>query len=302
MIIWMIVCFGILYQTFYLLVKHYNIGLQPIREDGPAHHHRKEVFTMGGVLFVLAALVQAIFSGFHPLLQAMVGYGILGLYDDFAKVYYQDTYKGLSPKKKFICQWLLAFWLVWQVPYDGYVNVFGLQVYIGLLYPLFSAFVVVASSNAYNLMDGVDGLAVTQGLLLLSGFWLYIVQYGDVSIITMTTFLWAAMFAFFCFNVHPAKMFMGDVGALSVGATLGLLSVILKIEFLFAVISLVMVFETISVFIQVIGYKLGYGRFFKMAPFHHHLELSGWTENQIVRWAACITCSLIMICAYVLRY
>lgn len=248
---------------------------------------------------VIGTVIQCSFNRelFHPVCLTLIGYGVLGLYDDMQKIRTKNNYGGLSPTYKFLLQWLLALTIVSMLSLDTQVSFLGYKVILSQSYRFFAAFIMVASSNAYNLTDGLDGLAATQGLILLFGYGVLAIatQHPVINIIVP---LWIMLFGFYSVNYYPAKLFMGDVGSLSIGAVLGLLAIILKVEILFAFAASVMVFEVISVVLQVGFYKMGYGRIFKMAPFHHHLELCGWGEIKIVKVASAITMGLLYLCTY----
>ncbi|MCP8352541.1 phospho-N-acetylmuramoyl-pentapeptide-transferase [Candidatus Synchoanobacter obligatus] len=277
-----------MYNILISLIGHYVgrqclLGLaQPIREDGPKSHLKKSVPTMGGLIFILLTLVLCFQSGIlsHPLCQVLVGYGFLGLYDDGHKVYYGSS-QGISASRKFLYQWGLAFAVVSQLPVHP-LNVFGYVLNLGGFFYIFSSFIIVASSNAFNLTDGIDGLAVSQGILVLLFFGVLALATGSEELVTFSMILISSLVGFMCFNLYPAKLFMGDVGSLAVGAVLGLYAVLLHCEILYALVALVMVIETISVILQVYYYKRYKVRVFKMAPIHHHFEIIGWSETKIV--------------------
>jgi|AntRauTorckE5430_2_1112549.scaffolds.fasta_scaffold00597_10 phospho-N-acetylmuramoyl-pentapeptide-transferase len=288
--------------SYYIGIVVLRSYVQPIREDGPSHHHLKDqIPTMGGCIMIVGALMQFCYKGylFHPLSIALFGFGLIGLYDDLCKVRYKNTYAGLIPKHKFFLQILLASVALSLSDLDTSILFFGHLIHLGRIYWVFAAFIIVATSNAYNLTDGLDGLAATQGLLLLFGFGVLSIGFKEFVLFEMISALWIMLFGFLWVNAHPAKLFMGDVGSLSIGAVLGLLAILLKVEIAFAIASAVLVFETISVILQVSFFKMGYGRIFKMAPFHHHLELSGWSESQIVWYMAVITLLMLVISTYV---
>lgn len=293
--------FLIAIMSYYIAIYILKSYVQPIRVDGPNHHNVKgKTPTMGGLVMILGALIQFVYKGnfFHPITWTLMGFGLIGLYDDIQKVMHKDTYKGIAPKIKFILQWVMAFGVLSLLPLDSQVTFFGYSLSLGSFYILFASFIIVATSNAYNLTDGLDGLAATQGLILLFGFGVLAIAKNDLILIEMITALWIMLFGFYCVNYYPAKLFMGDVGSLSMGAVLGLLSVLLKVELAFALAASVLVGETVSVILQVFFFKMGYGRIFKMAPFHHHLELSGWHETRIVRVASAFTIFMLYIGSY----
>lgn len=281
--------------SFYFTTRLFANYAQPIRDDGPRQHLKKAATpTMGGAIIILGALYQLYYLDLllHPVTQALVMFGFIGLYDDLKKLFYKNS-RGLSAKVKFILQWVAALVIVLQLPALGEVSLFGYIIDIGPIYILFASFVIVATSNAYNLVDGIDGLAASQGLLLLFFFGAFSMAKQDLQLVHESMVLIVMLAGFLLFNFHPAKLFMGDVGALSLGAALGVFAVMLKIEFLFAATALILVIETCSVILQVTLFKMGKGRLFKMAPYHHHLELSGWSENQIVCLFSFVTIILI---------
>lgn len=287
--------------SYYIAIYVLKSYVQPIRVDGPKHHNVKEnTPTMGGLVILTGALIQFTVLGcfWHPITWTLMGFGFIGLYDDVQKVMNKDTYKGIAPKFKFLLQWVLAFWVLWMIPLDTQVSFFGYVLDLGHWYIIFASFIIVATSNAYNLTDGLDGLAATQGLILLFGFGVLAIAKNDLMLVEMITAMWIMLFGFYCVNYHPAKLFMGDVGSLPLGAVLGLLSVLLKVELAFALAASVLVGETVSVILQVFFFKMGYGRIFKMAPFHHHLELSGWHETWIVRLASVLTIFMLYLGSY----
>ena len=271
--------------------------IQPIRDDGPVSHQNKRVPTMGGIAIVVVVLLQFYARGvtmvFHPYMQLLVGLGGLGLYDDIKKLYYNNS-RGLSAKWKFLLQCGISLGVLYQLPLDSQVAVGRWVLDLGWFYPIFAMLVMVSSSNAFNLTDGLDGLAASQAIILfifLGAVGLALNQGMEAAtceamIVALLGFLWI--------NRHPAKAFMGDVGSLPIGGLMGLMAVMLKVELLFAVIACVLVWETISVIIQVVWFKMGRGRFFKMAPYHHHLEILGWSEVGIVWLFAGITTLLVL--------
>lgn len=278
----------IIFRSVLPLLKHAS---QPIRSDGPDHHKKSSTPTMGGLVVIIGVLLQSWYMNtlYHPIAYTFVGFGLLGFWDDFLKLYYQSS-KGLKAKYKFICQWLMAFVIL--VSSDSIatdVN-FGLfSIDLGYLYYIFASLIVVSSSNAYNLTDGIDGLAASQALIIVFLFGVISVAQKELVLTEYTIMILTVLIGFYLQNRYPAKLFMGDVGSLSIGAVLGMFAILLKIECLYAFVAIVMIIETVSVIVQVIYYKLGYGRFFKMAPIHHHFELCGWSEKKIVKYASVTT-------------
>lgn len=217
-----------------------------------------------------------------------IGYMVIGFLDDYKKVVTQDSYKGLSPRQKLAGQILVAIIGVLLMQYavmdPWWFNLpFGLSFTVWWIYLPFSVFVIVGSSNAVNLADGLDGLATKVLLKSFFGYFLLALAYGhlDLSILLLITI--GVLLGFLLFNKYPAKIFMGDVGSLSLGGLLGAISVALKLEYLLPIIGAVFVIETLSVILQVYYFrKTGGKRLFLMAPLHHHFEQKGWSEAKVV--------------------
>lgn len=281
----------LVYRAAIPLLKRWT---QPIRADGPSRHLYKSVIpTMGGGIFILLTLFASVNLILHPLILALISFGLLGLYDDVIKIYYKNS-RGISAKSKFIIQWLLALVLVNALRVDTQVDFILFQYDLGLLYPVFASLMVVACSNAMNLTDGIDGLAATQALGLMVFLGAMSIGIVDEEVTHILLAIASALIGFLFWNRYPAKIFMGDTGSLALGACLAMGAIILKVEIVFGLVAMVMVWETVSVIIQVIYYKRTKKRFFRMAPFHHHLELSGWSENSIV-WVCFMITSILVV-------
>jgi phospho-N-acetylmuramoyl-pentapeptide-transferase len=285
---------------------------QQIREDGPkAHLGKAGTPTMGGVLIILCILIAILMWGdlrnmyIWALIISLIGFGGIGLVDDYMKIA-RKNHRGLRAYQKFGMQISLAFLIgifLYMNPRDPYSDVLSIPFFkkwlidLGLVYIPFSILVIVGSSNAVNLTDGIDGLAI--GLVavavLANGALVYIsghkglAQYLQVLFLPGTgelTVFCGAMFGaalgFLWFNSYPAEVFMGDVGSLGLGGTLGTLAVITKHEIVLAVVGGIFVIETISVILQVASFKMTGKRVFKMAPIHHHFELKGWPEPKVI--------------------
>jgi len=295
------------------LLRKKQIG-QEIRADGPqSHFAKKGTPSMGGLLIILCTIVPTLLWGnlgnlyVWVAVVAMVLFGLVGLVDDVLKVRRKMSL-GLRPGQKIALQALLAalvglvfIWLGSRGEFDLRLSLpfFKQWVpYLGWLYLPWIAFILVGSSNAVNLADGLDGLAI--GLSLISATALTALTYVAghalwsqyLSIVRvplaaeLTVFAGAfagACLGFLWFNCHPAQVFMGDVGALAIGGTLGVIALLIKQEFLLFTVAGVFILEALSVLIQVSYFKLSGGkRVFKMAPLHHHFELSGWPESRVV--------------------
>jgi phospho-N-acetylmuramoyl-pentapeptide-transferase len=307
---------------------------QTIRDDGPGRHLKKEgTPTMGGVLIlgsvIITSLIWGNFDNLYMLISIFTisSFGILGFLDDYLKVIKKDS-KGLRGKYKLILQILfsLIIALVLTIFVSGDTNFSKLQVPIfkvivpdlGILYIIFIIFVIVSSSNAVNLTDGLDGLAIGPIVIAFSTFGIltyvsgrfntamYLNIFFVKSVGEITVFCGAIVGAglgFLWYNSYPAEIFMGDTGSLSLGASLGTVAVLSKHELLLPIIGGLFVIVTISVVLQVLSYKLRKKRIFLMAPLHHHFELKGWEEPKItVRfWIISIVLSLLAIMTLKLR-
>lgn len=305
-----------------------------IREDTPERHQAKKgTPTMGG-LIIIAALVPSTLLWARLdnryiwlTLFAIVWMGIMGIVDDYLKDIKDDT-KGLTPMKKIIGQLILggiigAF--IYFIPandqFKGFTEIpffKNILLYLGGASVLLTAVVVTASSNAINLTDGLDGLAI--GLILISAAAFMIISYisgrkdftsylqilylpGSQELSILLAALGGGALGFLWYNAFPAQIFMGDTGALSMGAALGTSAILLKKEFLLLIVGGVFVIETLSVIIQVASYQLFGKRIFKMTPLHHHFELKGWQEPKIVMrfWIIGILFALFAVSTFKLR-
>ena len=322
---------------------------QAVRHNGPQSHLVKDgTPTMGGALILFSITVSTLLWAdlsnrfIWVVLFVTLGYGAIGWIDDYRKVVYRNP-KGMSAREKFgwqsviglVATLYLAFAI--SVPANGtladtlaqwWANGFPLDVSpnLHLLIPFFKdialpfgligfmAFtyvVIVGSSNAVNLTDGLDGLAILPSVLVGSalGIFAYVVGRPDFSsylifpyipgageLIVIAAALMGAGLAFLWFNAHPAQVFMGDVGALALGGCLGTMAVITRQEIVLAVMGGIFVVETLSVMIQTVYFRLSHGkRVFLMAPIHHHFELKGWKETQVVTRFWIITLILVLI-------
>ncbi len=295
------------------LLERRQIG-QEIRPDGPrSHQSKKGTPSMGGVLIILCTVGPTLVWGdlaniyVWIAVLAMVLFGLIGLADDVLKVSRKRSL-GLRPGQKILLQLLLAAAIGLVFVWMGTRGQFDLRLsfpffkqwapYLGWLYLPWIVFILVGSSNAVNLADGLDGLAI--GLTLISATALtaltYVAghalwsQYLNISRVPLaaelTVFVGAlagACLGFLWFNCHPAQVFMGDVGALALGGTMAVVSLLIKQEFLLFTVAGVFILEALSVLLQVSYFKMSGGkRIFKMAPLHHHFELSGWPEGRVV--------------------
>jgi phospho-N-acetylmuramoyl-pentapeptide-transferase len=304
---------------------------QQIRSDGPERHQAKAgTPTMGGVLIlfalILSTLLLADLTNFYVWLVVAVtlGFGVIGFIDDWKKLRRRQS-QGLTGRQKLLAQFALAMAacsvLLWWNDFDSTVTMPFLKTLrpdLGLLYVPLASVVIVGASNAVNLTDGLDGLAIgpVMTVAIVYGFFCYVAgnvkfaDYLDVpevpgagELAIFCGALVAAGLGFLWFNAYPAQMFMGDVGSLALGAALGTLALVSKQEIVLVVAGGVFVVEALSVILQVASYKLRRRRIFRMAPIHHHFELLGWPEPQIIVrfWILSILCALLALSTLKLR-
>ena len=284
------------------VLRHYRIG-KLIRMDEPGHHNVKMgTPTMGGVLFILPVLMltgllnAAVFIGLEVIgrsvlvpLIVLVGYAVLGALDDWEGIRGKRRGEGMRARTKFAAQVILALGTALVLKYaldvpEMRLPGIGEDIELGLWYIPIAAFIIVSESNAINFTDGLDGLA---GLISATAF----AAFGGIALMQDQPYLArfcftivGAIFGFLWFNVHPAELFMGDTGSLSLGATLAVVALMTGQWPLLIVIAIIPLSEALSVVTQIIYFKLTKGkRFFKMAPIHLHFELLGWSETQVVQ-------------------
>ena len=279
---------------------------------------------MGGMLIVISIVVTTLLwsdlSNKYTWLcvLCLLSYGLIGWYDDYQKVLYGNS-KGLSAAGKFSLQTVLGFMFaifiyataVDKAELQYIIPVFkDITIDLGIFFVLFSVVVIVGSSNAVNLTDGLDGLAIMPTVLVSGAFGVVAYMAGHVNyadylsipyvrnVGEITIFLAAIVgsgLGFLWFNAYPAQVFMGDIGALSLGAALGIVAVLIRQEFLLVIMGGVFVIEAVSVILQVASFKLLGRRIFRMAPLHHHFELKGWPEPKVIVRFWIITVVLVLI-------
>ena len=308
--------------------------LNPIREDGPSDHIIKKVDTptMGGALILTGLFSGTLLWGdlFNPyvwfLIFIVASFGLLGAYDDYKKIKFKNS-SGVSFKFKIIAQILIAIIGILLLNYFSdhselknlhFPFFKNLIINLGWFFIPFSVFIIVGSSNAVNLTDGLDGLATVPVILVASCFAFisyvtgnivfsnylqipYIVGVGEVSIFCGSII--GACLGFLWFNAPPAKIFMGDTGSLALGGSLGAVGIITKHEIVLAITGGLFVLEAVSVIVQVVSFKLTGKRVFKMAPIHHHFEKKGWEESTVVIrfWIISIILAMIGLATLKLR-
>jgi phospho-N-acetylmuramoyl-pentapeptide-transferase len=305
-------------------LSSYNIG-QSVRDDGPESHFSKAgTPTMGGALILVAIVISTLLwsdlsSRFvWVVLFVTVGFGVIGWVDDFKKVVYGNS-KGLSARVKYFWQSViglsaaLVLFNTAQFPIETQLIVpfiKNILIDLGWMYVVLTYFVIVGSSNAVNLTDGLDGLAILPTVLVggALGVFAYVTGNSNFSgylgipyvpgVGEMVVFCGAIVgsgLGFLWFNTYPAQIFMGDVGALALGAALGAVAVIVRQEVVLFIMGGIFVVETVSVMVQVASFKLTGRRVFRMAPLHHHYELKGWPEPRIIVRFWIITVVLVLV-------
>ncbi len=313
------------------MLQEYQIG-QVVRDDGPATHlSKKGVPTMGGV-FILAALTISTLlwanltnSFVWLLLSVTLFFGVIGAMDDLRKIREQHS-RGMSARRKMVlqivCAAIVGLFLYFHPLYDGKLSLPFIKQFrpdLALWYIPFAIAVIVGASNAVNLTDGLDGLAT--GPMVISGSVYGIFSYvagnaimseylqvpfipGGGEIAVFCSALAGSCLGFLWFNTYPAQVFMGDVGSLALGGALGAVSIVIKQEFLLAIVGGIFVMEALSVILQVGYFKISGGkRIFLMAPFHHHFEKKGWEEPKVVVrfWIVSVILGLIALATLKLR-
>ena len=315
-------------------LQHFQIG-QEIREDGPATHHVKRgTPTMGGLLVVAAVVPTTILwadlrNGFVWIaIFAMSGFGAIGFWDDYVKIAKKRSL-GLTARGKFGFQIGLSLAIGAVLYWMSYEGMFKTQLVfpfvksfaptLGVLFPVFVALVLTGASNAVNLTDGLDGLAIGSVLIASTTFMILAYAAGNAIVADylgianvkgageLTIFcgsLVGASLGFLWYNAHPAEIFMGDVGSMALGGALGTIAILIKQEFMLVIVGGLFVVEALSVIIQVGSFRLrDRKRVFRMAPLHHHFEQLGWPETKVVVrfWIVAIIFALLGLATLKLR-
>ena len=300
-------CFGG-YFIRYINSIQFN---QVIRDDGPNSHLKKNgTPTMGGLIMILGILFSLFFWGNwsnHYLILVVIAlllFAAIGFWDDYEKIIKKHP-NGLSSRKKYLLQSVVTFVLLFyifmtmDVKYQVLFLPFykDMPIYLGSGFVILAYFTIVGTSNAVNLTDGLDGLAILPICMVLAGLGFVAYLSGHVNyaeylnifyisgigeLVVFSSIVVGAGLGFLWFNTYPAEIFMGDVGSLSLGSILGVIAVLLRQELLLFIMGGLFVIETLSVILQVGSYKLYKKRIFKMAPLHHHFELKGWSEPKVI--------------------
>lgn len=284
------------------ILRKLKVG-QIERDDGPQSHLKKQgTPTMGGIIMIIAVIIVIIASYVYftlngandiagkllPMAILTIGFGIIGFIDDFKKLVLKNT-KGLKPSYKMLGLLIISVMYVIFITQglnmgtDTYIPIlktyFNLPIYI---YIPFAIVVILGTTNAINLTDGIDGLSSSVCAIIITCLTIIGIIFKVEEASLFGSIVIGATLGFLMFNIHPAKVFMGDTGSLFLGGVISAIALYLKVPLILLVIALIPVIETISVMIQVVYFKKTGKRFFKMAPLHHHFELQGWKENKVV--------------------
>ncbi|MBI1732210.1 MAG: phospho-N-acetylmuramoyl-pentapeptide-transferase [Gammaproteobacteria bacterium] len=302
----------------------YQIG-QSVRDDGPQSHLAKAgTPTMGGLLILIAVAFSTLCWGdlrsAHLWISLLVtlAFGVVGWVDDYRKVVRQDS-RGLPPRWKYLWQSLIALATALYLYFSATVPaetqlivpfVKSLNLELGVIFVVLTYFVIVGTSNAVNLTDGLDGLAILPAVMVAGALAIFAYVAGNVrfaeylgvpyiaGVGEVCIFLGAIVgsgLGFLWFNTYPAQVFMGDIGALALGAALGIVAVLVRQELALLIMGGLFVMETVSVILQVASYKFTGRRIFHMAPLHHHFELKGWPEPRVIVRFWIITFMLVLV-------
>lgn len=274
--------FTLFFVRFFIkFLKNRGIG-KHIRKEGPKEHYKKEgTPVMGGIIFILILIPFLFFKETFFFAFSAIFMGLLGLTDDILLLINKDY--GIKPLRKILLTFIFAFiiFLLWNP--KNFRLFFRNSYYdIGYFYIPFFLILFVFMPNAVNLTDGLDGLAGGTSLISLIFLLIFQILKGNLLISLSISCLLASLLGFLWYNIYPAEIIMGDVGAFSLGGAIASLLVLNKMESIFLCISGIFLLESLSVFIQVFFYKWKRKRVFKMSPLHHHFELSGWKETKIV--------------------
>lgn len=301
----------VLGPTIIRQLSSHRVG-QVVRDDGPQSHLSKAgTPTMGGTLIIISVALSTILWGdlsnnyVWLVLIMTLGFGAIGYWDDYRKLVLKHS-RGMPAKQKYLCQSLLGLgaaiylFATAKLPVETQLVLpflKNMSFALGPLFILLTYFVVVGTSNAVNLTDGLDGLAIMPAVMISAALGVFAYATGNVNyanylaipyvpgageIVVFCGALVGSGLGFLWFNTYPAQVFMGDVGALALGAALGTIAVIVRQEIVFFMMSGIFVLETVSVILQVGSFKLTGKRIFKMAPIHHHFELKGWPEPRVI--------------------
>ena len=297
------------------ILKKLKVG-QIERDDGPASHLKKQgTPTMGGIIIIIAMIISSIIAYIYmnmvgledtarkiiPMMLLTIGFGAIGFIDDYKKLVLKNT-EGLKPSYKMLGLLIISVsYVIYLIQglnlvTETYIPI--LKTYIELptvVYIPAAIVVILATTNAINLTDGIDALSSSVSAIIITCLTVIGLMIGIGEVSVFGSIVIGATLGFLMFNLHPAKVFMGDTGSLLLGGVISGLALYLKMPLLLLIIALVPVIETLSVILQVAFFKKTGKRIFKMAPLHHHFELSGWKENKVVIVFSIITLILCVI-------
>ena len=299
-----IICFH--FYINYLKKKQYT---QVVREAGPKSHQIKNgTPTAGGIIilifiiinYIIVKLINRLSFNIDDLIfiLSIILFGLLGLFDDL-NIINKKNNSGLTPKNKIIVEIIFSFLIFILLKINNYNNslvVGNFEINLSFFSILFVMFYIIAWSNSFNITDGLDGLAGNLSLSVLLGMFIIgKVEKNELLVVTSIV-IFFSIIAFLCFNFHPALVFMGNVGSHAIGSAIAITAILSKNEFYIGIFGLVFVFETLSVILQVLYFRKTKGkRLFKMAPFHHHLEIVGYNEGSISIILVLISLLLVII-------
>lgn len=299
------------------ILKKLKVGQQE-RDDGPQSHIKKQgTPTMGGIIMMISIIICSIGGYIYyrntesqvannilPLLIATIGFGMVGFIDDFKKLILKNT-KGLKPAFKMIGLLIIAG--AFTIYITQVLNI-GTDIVIPfakttltlpkIIYIPLTILVMLSTTNAVNLTDGIDGLATSITAIILTTLTIVGFIFDVKEVVVLGSILIGACLGFLIFNMHKAKVFMGDLGSLMLGGAISTIAIYLKMPLILLIVAIVPIIETISVMIQVLSFKATGNRVFKMTPIHHHFELSGWKENKIVSVFCIVTLIACVIALY----
>ena len=292
------------------ILRKLKVG-QMERDDGPQSHLKKQgTPTMGGIIIIVSMIIVCaglyiyytkirlepeVAKNIIPLLLTSVGFGIIGFIDDFKKLVLKNT-KGISPAAKMIgllivsVGYSLYLTKVLRIGTDLYIPFIKTSMTLPIwIYIPFAIFVMLGTTNAINLTDGIDGLSSSVTTIILTCLTVIAIIFDIKEVTLFGSALAGACLGFLLFNLYPSKVMMGDTGSLMLGGAVAAIALYLKMPLLLIIIAIIPILETLSVMIQVAHFKRTGNRVFKMAPLHHHFELSGWRENKVVSVFSIIT-------------
>ena len=297
------------------ILKKLKIG-QVERVDGPRTHLRKQgTPTMGGIIMMLAIIIPIVIAVFcvdsairNSILilgASAIGFGIVGFIDDYKKLVLKNT-DGLSPRMKMLGQLIVsvtfAMVIIRVMNFNPSTYIPILKITLELpkwLYVVFVVFVMIGTANAINLTDGVDGLASMVTTIMMAALAVIGYKFANLGVSIFSAIICGACLGFYIYNRYKAKVIMGDTGSLFLGGALSCIAIYLNMPLILVILAIIPVVETISVMLQVVYFRLTKKRLFKMAPLHHHLELTGWRETKVVGILSLITLVFSVISVFI---